>query len=351
MKLVLHIGLPKSGTTSIQHALELNKSELFKNKINYISYKQKPPMAEVARITRYSLEYYDRQTAGRKTFLTTQWRRQELIGNKTNIFTQPLADSNIVLISSENLCFYSLDDISRFIKIFEPDEVETYISVRNASDILESLYWQSSKVDTPTSLNTLIKIIVSQSQLSASPFTWFNIANIIPLWERFGDVRLVSLQTNCCNSDALCFNSVDELCKYMTSTQINFSKSGSIVHSNKKPAIELPIALNYFKAMNGIAYDRDLVSVANNLRAKYPSKHHYISNELRGLLDSFFAIGISKNNNMQENLPGILSKIDLNTLCYDENLVAECVKSIRKRYLLERFKNITSITRFSNLIL
>jgi hypothetical protein len=138
--LLVHIGLPKTGTTSLQMFLSTNKSNLADN--SQIMYR--PESNEISH-----------------NGLCEAVRAQDASTIQSMVFGQsPDVDSKLTVVSSENLHDLSREEIVYFLEVLGVIDVELMIGVRNPGSLLLAWWKERAKAglqgDFPNFLDTAI---------------------------------------------------------------------------------------------------------------------------------------------------------------------------------------------------
>lgn len=146
MKLILHIGFPKTGTSSIQTFLFENTELLKKNRILYLATDERVEYRNLAVIA-MNEKRSDAYT--RHLLSQTQFSREDLVADLTKQITLDFKsinkeDYDAVIISSEHLSsrLKRLEEVERLKSILEPyfDDVNVVAYIREQAERIPSQY-------------------------------------------------------------------------------------------------------------------------------------------------------------------------------------------------------------------
>lgn len=198
MKLILHIGTPKSGTTYIQNALIANQAVLKGENIYYIHPENQriAPMAEVAYLARHDSYFWNRHTFGRQQFIRQQISNltySRIFDEFVELIKKHESSDSTLIISSENLCFLTSSSIELFLKLFPKVELYIIETRKPVPNLLRSLYWQTSKIEQISSYGDFIRHFSNAFKSKGFLYTPFFYLNqeYLKIWTRYGQVRSV----------------------------------------------------------------------------------------------------------------------------------------------------------------
>lgn len=128
----IHIGIGKTGTSSIQRMMQYNAENLIKNGVLY-------PLAELhpSGAQHVLADFKNEYMSDKIQSLFTQIKR-EYIAN----------DSRMMILSAEGFCFCKASYIDEIANIFREWDVKIIFYTRNQVDILKSSYLQGIKNNT-----------------------------------------------------------------------------------------------------------------------------------------------------------------------------------------------------------
>lgn len=193
---MIHIGLPKSGTTALQGALDSERDELAKAGVTYpvLSGQTSHSLAAVD-LMRHDPVAHARQTENRRRHLRKVERSTE--GAWNALINQATADRSLV-VSAENLVYCGDVSVRRLISSLRPRPVHVVASTRMASRILESYFAQTIKVDSVPPfdqwLRTMLLGLLDGD--ATSPMAWLDLVSLRKTWISAGVDSFTTIRTD-----------------------------------------------------------------------------------------------------------------------------------------------------------
>lgn len=334
MKLVLHIGTPKSGTTYIQNSLIANKIPLESLNIYYAQPKDSriAPMAEVAYISRFDSYFWERHTSSRKRFIRQQIHNL----SRTNAIDKFIASikkheksKNIVIISSENLCFMSHSAIKSLLKLFCYDELLILETRKPTSNLIRSLYWQTCKIEQTGSYGSFIRQFIfafASDSLLYSPFFYLT-QDYLNIWSHYGVVKSI-------NAHKLYLKDfISKIgCEHHETSYLEDIRQSSV---NSTPSINFIEAVKTFWNLHPrahLSYSNIAINKSRQILINQPSAHRPADSLIPPLSEEFIAKFTKLQDYQEKDLP--YSKI--NAICEDLDLqYQECIDANKVKYYYE----------------
>lgn len=193
---VVHIGLPKTGTTSLQRSLYDAREQLLTTGVKYLDGGRYPaPMAAIADVQRYDSLFWSRQTPGRRHHLRGLWRE-----NPAGVLWRPLAtriqrcEQDRVILSSENLVYSGPQTLAALERTLAGWNVRVIITARRPSDLMPSMYMQSAKLDVMPSFDDWVRgVVVSMlARDQTAPMHWLDRNHLAADWRQVGHVEVLT---------------------------------------------------------------------------------------------------------------------------------------------------------------
>lgn len=143
--LVLHIGLMKSGTTSVQHALYDSRQELRARGIEYVDLGQFNQMLAFVPLLNADPHARDRYHEGLRVHLAQATTDFEALWDMLVTHVRA-STADRVILSAENLVYAGVDTIKLLVRTFSPRPVHVVVTHRRPSRMVPSNYQQQGRI-------------------------------------------------------------------------------------------------------------------------------------------------------------------------------------------------------------
>jgi hypothetical protein len=184
MTCVVHIGLPKSGTTTIQNALHNSRRELSELGVFYPAHEhQVNHSLPAVDLMRDDALAHSRQTPHRRRHLAEL--EPQLKSAWRHLIAQVPRDFPRVVISAENLVYCGEESIAKIRDDWGERSISVVASVRPPSLMLSSYFSQSCKVeglpDFEQYVRTSLRDLLAGD--TSSPIKWLDVHDLRAQWE------------------------------------------------------------------------------------------------------------------------------------------------------------------------
>jgi hypothetical protein len=184
MKLVVHIGLPKSGTTTIQNALHHARGELTEFGVFYPAHEhQINHSLPAVDLMRDDALAHSRQTPHRRRHLAEL--EPQLKNAWRHLIAQVPRDFPRVVISAENLVYCGEGSIAKLGEGWGGRAISVVASVRPPSLMLSSYFSQSCKVEGLPDFEQYARASLRDllGGDTSSPVKWLDVHDLRAQWE------------------------------------------------------------------------------------------------------------------------------------------------------------------------
>lgn len=194
--LTLHIGTPKSGTTSLQTALSTHGAALAGIGRGYAAPRGDiNASAAVADLARTDTHYWARSTHAQRRHLAAVWRSSSPGAAVGRLHAGTPVDAEHLILSAENLSLAGPQLIRRALDLF-PDRVVRVVVVRRpATKGLTSNYWQIAKMQVVPPfavwLRRELRAILARDEDAVTG--WAQVGPLEQAWRGSGEVTTVHL--------------------------------------------------------------------------------------------------------------------------------------------------------------
>lgn len=183
-ELVLHVGLMKSGTTSVQHALYAARLPLLEQGVEYIDVGQSNHMLSF-------VELLQRDPIATQGFPRGLQKHHREIRHVTDGMWNRLvglvraSQARRVVLSAENLVYAGPGTVSRLRQAFADREVRVVITHRPASKLVPSNYQQQARVGTTGGFEEWCRaeLAAMSRPTPAGSLASLRLSNLSRLWE------------------------------------------------------------------------------------------------------------------------------------------------------------------------